>query len=131
MRLLVIGPEEKTLIARVAEHAKAHPYRPGPGVLPPGDDDRFVVTLGTYRAVFSITHGRNGVVARQLSVSVPGTKYPNPAAVFMIAHEFGFTGWDETKPAEPGKDWIAGPHLRDRCAVVAQEIKAEGENHGA
>ena len=123
LRPLIIGPAEKARIAKVAAWAKDHPYKPYPGCKAPGDDNRFVVKLGTYRAVFTITHARDGAVLRQLSVSVPGTKYPHPAAAFMIAHEFGFTGWDEAKPSEPGKDWIAGPHATDKCAVVAQELK--------
>jgi hypothetical protein len=124
MRALIIDDTAKTEIARVKTHAEAHHYTPGAWKVP-GDDPRYVAKLGSYRVVFTITHAGHDVF-RHLSVSVPGNKYPNPAAVFLIAHEFGFTGWDEKVPGDPGPDWVVGPHKHDRCVVVAQDFP-----HGA
>jgi hypothetical protein len=120
MRVLVIDDTAKAEIARVREYAEANPYYQGGPT--PGDNPAYVAKLGDFRAVFTITHAKTGEVLRHLSVSVPGTKLPHPAAAFMIADAFGFTGWDATKPAEPGKDWMFGAHHVERCAVVVQQI---------
>ena len=122
MRPLIIDAHALAEIARVKAHAEAHHYRRGDPT--PGDNPKFVARLSTYRVVFTVTHS-DDMVLRHLSVSVPSTKWPNPAAVFMIAHHFGFTGWDEAKPSEPAKDWLCGMHNREHCIVVAQPIAAD------
>lgn len=104
VRPLVIDDEAKAIAARVIAHAEAHPYHPRPGSTPPGDDPNFVAKLGTYRAVFTITHS-DRMVFRHLSISVPGKGFPNPLAVMLIGELFGFTGI-ETAP--PNKSRTAG-----------------------
>src|SRR5215831_1573268 len=94
LRPLIINDKARAKAAKVLKHAEQNHYRPGPNAKTPGDDDRFVAKLNTYRAVFTFTHS-DGMIWRHLTVSVPGTKFPNPAAAFMIAQLFGFTGWDE------------------------------------
>lgn len=122
MRMLVIDDAARAAAARVLAHAKAHHYRPGPGQTPPGDDNRFVAMLGTYRAVFSFTHSDGGVW-RHLSVSVPGTMFPNPAAVFTIADLFGFGGYDQNDPAKPGAKWMFDAMDAEHCVVVAERVE--------
>lgn len=118
MRALVIDATAKGGIDRVRQYAEGHPYFVGDD--PPGDNDNHTISIGDYRCVFSITRtGHRNL--RHLSVSVPGDKYPHPAAVFMIADEFGFTGWSRENPSNPGADWIVGPNPAERCVVVAQD----------
>lgn len=122
MRPLIIGPQAKVDAARVVAHAEANPYRPGQPT--PGDNPAFVAHFGTYRAVFTITHAE-GLVYRHLSVSVPSRKYPNPAAVFMIADLFGFAGWNEKAPSEPGNGWMLNLNKDEHCVVVAQPVATD------
>ncbi|SRR6266702_204536 len=129
MRPLVIDDTARAIAARVLAHAKAHHYRPGPGQMAPGDDNRFVARLGTYRAVFSFTHSDGGVW-RQLSVSVPSTKFPNPAAVFAIADLFGFSGYDEKVFMKPGPNWMIEVNDAEHCVVVAERV-SDGESAGS
>lgn len=122
MRPLVVDAAAKATAARVLAYAEAHPYRPGGPV--PGDDPNFVARFGTYRAVFTFTHS-NGFVYRHLSVSVPSAKYPNPAAAFMIASLFGFTGWDERTIDRAPPGWIMDVNKAEHCIVLAQECGRE------
>ena len=122
MRPLIIGPEAKAEAARVRAHAEANHYHLGQAT--PGDDPRYVARLGTYRAVFTVTHV-DGLLYRHLSVSVPSKKYPNPAAVFMIADLFGFTGWSPDAPFAHGDEWIMNVHKQEHCVVVAQPIATD------
>lgn len=124
LRPLIINDDTKTKVAKVLEHASNHHYRPGPGVPPPGDDPRFIVKLGSYRAVFSFTYSDDDYLWRHLSISIPGPKYPHPAAVFTIAELFGFTGWDgRTTDKFPGK-WIGQINEREHTVVIAQPVAA-------
>lgn len=118
MRALVIDDAARKGIGLVRTYADAHPYFVGDE--PPGDNPRHTVSIGDYRCVFSITNTGHRKM-RHLSVSVPGDKYPNPAAVYMIANEFGLTGWSADNPSIPGADWIVGPNPAERCVVVAQD----------
>lgn len=122
MRPLIIDDRAKAEVARVHAHAEANPYFPGQAT--PGDNPQFVAKLGTYRVVFTFTHA-DQMVYRDLSVSVPSSKLPNPAAVFMIADLFGLTGWDETRPSDPGKDWLIHHSRIEHCIRVAQPIAAD------
>lgn len=126
LRPLVIDDNAKAKVARVLAHAEQHHYRIDAGGPPPGDDERFVAQLDTYRAVFSFTHAEGGVY-RHMSVSVPGGKFPNPVAVFMIAQLFGFTGYDESKPFEPGPQWGVTTCDHHQAVVVSQPIGADRE----
>jgi hypothetical protein len=118
MRPLLVDDEAKAKVARVVEYAEAHHHIPGEFV--PGDNPNFVTTLDTYRCVFTFTHN-SGKVWRHLSISVPSEKYPNPAAAFMIATLFGFTGWDERTIDVAPKGWGIGIHKHEHCIVLAQE----------
>lgn len=121
MRPLIIGDEEKARAAEIlaySEKPKNH-YRVGKP--PPGDNPHHVLKFQFgYRAVFSYTIDSNSRMMRHLTVSVPGGKYPNVPAVFMIADLFGFTGWDQQRIDTPPPDWFIsmgdlahghGPHI--------------------
>jgi hypothetical protein len=128
LRPLVIGPAEKEAATKVVAYAAAHPYIPGPSAKPPGDDPGHVLHLGTYRAVLSFTHAGDGHVYRNLSISVPGTLWVNPAAAFMIADLLGFTGWDGRTIDRTPEQWIVGLNEAERTIVVAHEAgQAEPE----
>jgi hypothetical protein len=120
MRLLTIDAVAQAKIAHLIEHAEEHHYHAGVDPTP-GDDPAFVIHLDSYRVVFTLTEG-HGKLWRQLSISVPAQgKFPNPAAAFTIAQEFGFTGWD-------GKTWNRLPDnwlgkQEERCIVLAQEVR--------
>ena len=125
LRPLIIDDAAKAKVAAVVAHAEAHPYRPfTPGAKTPGDDDRFVARLGSYRCVFTYTHSDGGVW-RHLSISVPSKKYPNPAAAFAIADMFGFTGWDHKTIDRAPDGWMMDIPKREHCVVLAQPIASE------
>ncbi len=121
MRALVIDDAAKAAAQRVIAHAERHHYEPGRSKWVPGDDDRFVARLGTFRCVFTFTRSR-GRLYRHLSISIPGSKYPNPAAAFMLADLFGFTGWDENEPGCPGDGWGMAINQPDQCVVLVQPV---------
>jgi hypothetical protein len=122
-RPLIIDPATKARVAEVLAYAEKHPYRPGPGIPPPGDDPHFVLPFSHgYRAVFSYTHIK-GKVARHLSISVPTPrKYPNVAAAFTIAQLFGFTGWDEHTIDRSPNGWAMAVNEEEHCVTLVQEI---------
>jgi len=130
MRPLVIDADARAQAQRVLDHATEHHYWPNKTVQSPGDDPRFVAKLGTYRVVFTFTHSK-GIVWRHLSVSVPSQKYPNPAAVFMIAGLFGFTGYDEKQIDKPGPDWAMDVNEGEHCVVIAQPCGHEHERRAS
>lgn len=123
MRALLINDEARAKVAAVIAHAEKHHYMPQPGSPPPGDDERFVAKLGTYRTVFTFTIA-GGVLWRHLSVSVPGKKFPNPVAVFAIADLYGFTGYDASEHymASPPKGWAINISDDEHCVVVGQPV---------
>jgi hypothetical protein len=116
----LIGPEERTKISHVRSYAEENPYYPGADEVP-GSDDNYVCMLGTYRCVFTITRHK-GLVARHLSISVPGEGYPHPESAFTIADEFGFTGWDQKTVDRLPKTWFGSLSKKDHCIVLIQEI---------
>lgn len=126
---LTIDDGARAKVARVLAHAETHPYRPPYGT-PPGDDDRFVARLNDFRAVFSFTYS-GGVIWRHLSISVPGTKYPNPFAVYTIADMFGFTGWDQRTIEPPPAGWAMDMNAQERCIIIAQAVKSEMDKSAA
>lgn len=126
MRLLAIDEGVEARVKEVRRFAgeKENWYRPFAGVdeklRVPGDDERYVVHIEDgYRAVFSITEDPEGRMWRQLSVSVPGGKYPHPVAVWTIAELFGFEGWDGRSEMPP-KGWMfrKDDGAGERCIVV-------------
>lgn len=130
MRPLVIGPDEKKLIAAVMEYARAHPWSPLSGTIP-GHNPRYVCEIPHgFRCCFTITDAPGGKQFRQLSVSVPGERFPAPEAMVMLGDEFGFqrsskSDLDITKCSE--KDgWLV--MQMENCINMAQLI--EGENDG-
>lgn len=119
IRPLVIDDNARAKVASVVSYAMDHPYREGNPV--PGDNPNYVAKLDTYRAVFTFTHHRGGVF-RHLTISVPSSKYANPAAVFTIASLFGFTGWDEKTIDKSPEGWRIDINKKDHCVTVVQEI---------
>lgn len=126
-RFLFIDDLAREKIAQVIAHASNHHYTPGPNAPVPGDDDKFVVQLDTFRCVFSFTQS-DGAVWRHLSISIP-QNYPNPAAAFLIAEEFGFTGWDGKTIDQVPQEWIVDIDKQARCIVLAQPIAANARAH--
>src|SRR5215831_3978359 len=108
MSVLYIDDEVRRAIARMVERARARPVpwelmrqcatddpsfelpldRRPPGLeRPPSEHLR----IGKYRVAFSFEEQPAGIF-RHLSVSVPRAgKTPHPAAVGLLAQEFGFT----------------------------------------
>jgi hypothetical protein len=132
MRVLLIDDEVRRNIKRVVEFSSktenyyridANGKSQGKA---PGLDARHVVRIDTYRCVFSVTSTPISRY-RHLSVGIPEEdKYPNPLAAWMIASEFGFTGWDGKSEAPP-KDWLFDVHKQENCVVVAQLLSATQE----
>lgn len=129
MRALIIDDVARADVVRVLAHAAEHHYRPAPSARPPGDDDGLIANLGTYRCVFSFTHV-DGIIWRHITISVPGKDYASPAAAFMIADLFGFTGYDEKSPSRPGSDWQAGVNEHDHCVAILQPVERESALNG-
>ena len=121
IRPLLIDDEAHSKIAKVLKYAEDYPYDPDIHKTPPDDNEKYVCELGTYRCVFTYTH-LEGNVSRHLSISVPGTKYPNVAAILMIATEFGFTGWDQKNFHELPENWTGLVDKKYRCAIIVQGI---------
>ena len=126
LRPLVIGPEEKQRIAHLADFAsdRNHWFYPTISDWVPGDMPEYTLEIWTYRCVFTWSV-MGKVVGRQLSVSVPAEgKFPNAAAVLMLATEFGLTGWDGEALSPPG-DWAV--HVEQEApipyVVMAQPIE--------
>ena len=126
LRPLTIGPDERQRIAHLVGFARdpAHWFTPALIALKfvPGDHPEYVLTLGTYRCVFTWTAGDKGTIFRQLSVSVPAEgKLPNIYAVFTLATEFGLTGWKMHPDGRtPPVDWMV--HPSEGSVAVAQPI---------
>lgn len=124
MSALLIDDAARARVTEVIAYAMDHPYRPGPGVSPPGDNFRRVVELSSYRAVFSFTEAvAQGVMLRHLSISVPGSAgYPHPIAAYAIAELFGFTGWDGITVMPPPDGWYFSRNEGHRTVIVAQRV---------
>jgi hypothetical protein len=121
MRPLVIDEQAKRLVRRVRDFAE-HPenvYQPERGGPVPGDDPKHVIHLNTYRCVYSITEFK-GKKFRHFSVSVPGRKWPNVAAI--LADLFGFVGWDQETIDRFPPGWLAQMDTHVQAIVLAQEI---------
>ena len=126
IRPLVIDDAARAQAARVVAYAMDHPYYPRPGCAVAGDNPNHVAHLDTYRVVFTFSHDGEGHVFRHMSISVPGTKYPNPVAVFHIAELFGFTGYTPGQPMKPPEDWIIDMNEGERSVHVLQPIGQGG-----
>lgn len=121
LRPLIIDAVARAKIAHLIEHAQEHHYHEGVDPTP-GDDPAFVINLNTYRVVFTFT-AHHGKLYRHLSISVPAEgKYPNAAAAFMIAQEFGFTGWDGRTITRAPEGWMVGMSENEECIVLGQEV---------
>jgi hypothetical protein len=104
LRALVIDDIAKLKAAKIKAYAEAHHYVPGPRATTPGDDPNSWAMFNDYKVVFSITES-DSTVWRDLSMSVPGGKFPHPLAVFSMCELFGFTGWDGKSQDMP-KGWM-------------------------
>lgn len=121
VRALIIDAEARVRISRVLDYAEEHHYHPDTDPIP-GDNEEFVCTLRTFRCVFTYTVMR-GRVWRHLSISIPSKNYPHPLAVFTIATEFGFTGWDGNTCDRIPEGWAARVDKNEHCVTVIQERK--------
>jgi hypothetical protein len=129
MRALVIDDVAKRNVQLVLDYAQKPEryYRIGQDGLqksdPPGNFAEYVAVLpDSYRCVFSYTKDeRDGKLWRHLSISVPGSLYPNPYAAYTIAELFGFTGWDQ-KSSDFPDDWMLDINRVDRCITLLQEV---------
>jgi hypothetical protein len=121
-RPLIIGPPQKSKIQKVLDFARQRENWYDLDGPIPGFDRRFQVVLDTYRCVFSYTKSRQGFY-RHLTVSIPDpTRWPHPAAVWMIADAFGFIGWDEKTIDKAPDGWLVNMNQQEHCIVVAQEV---------
>lgn len=129
MRLLGITDDFKErcdALRRFAEDP-ANWYRYGQTSEVPGNNPNYVLeTAFGYRAVFTITHAPDHQPKpfRHLSISVSGDEYPNPTAVFTIAHYLGFTGavLQKDVAVEPGY-WGIAVDENEHCIVVQQDYE--------
>lgn len=134
MRMLMITPEVRAQIAAAIDRARATPVplavtmamavpdievlrltdrKPEAPGRPPSQS---LVLPGGFRVSFCFEEQPHGMV-RHLSVSVPVPgKFPQPAAVAMIAEEFGFSGF----PPEFGKVWMEEFQPGHMCINVAE-----------
>jgi len=96
MRLLLINDEVKTRVSEVVAFAleRQNVYRPGPTSVIPGNDPRYIVTMGSYRVVFSLTEiPHEGKLYKHLSISIPDKdRFPNPIMINEVIGLFGFEG---------------------------------------
>jgi len=125
MGVLIVSDDLKAEIQRIRDFADKQEnwYTPHKGP-PPGDNPRHTGSNGTFRFVFSITFSKDQTY-RHLSVSTSGPKWPNPAAVFTIAHLFGFTGADASEDGfvmEPAKDWGIKKEDPVQAVIVLQRL---------
>lgn len=125
LRALLIDDKARAKVAQVVRYAESHPYEPtmdapedSPDV--PGDNPHCICYLNSYRCVFSYTKV-HGETFRDLSISVPGDKWPNPFAVWTIAELFGFSGWDQ-QSEQPPQDWMVAKDRILAAVRVAQKI---------
>jgi len=119
LRPLVIDDAAKAEVARVVAWAKDHELDTNNPTFIPGNDPHFVAKLGTYRTVFTFTRAGDALF-RHLSVSVPGEKYPNPVAMWILADLYGFTGWTVELGPKPAVDWDV--QLHEHSVQVLQQI---------
>ncbi len=127
---IVILTEAKKRAAEIAEFASQPDnwYRIGVSPFVPGDRKEYVLKSGDHTAVFTFTMVPLGKVYRHMTVSVPRKgKFPQPLAVWTLAHYFGFTGatvnpYTDTV-AEPAEGWAADTNEEQGCIVVQQEVE--------
>jgi hypothetical protein len=120
---MVIDNEAKKRIAEVLKFAPENIYRPGLSETIPGDDPRHIVRIFKgFRCVYSLTEGPAGNLYRHLTISIDGKDYPNPIAAFMIASEFGFTGWKIEMGDQPAADWMGDANEEEHCITLLQKV---------
>lgn len=134
MRSLLLGADQRQQIQNLCRFAAdpAHWFTQAriAECFVPGDVPEYVLTLQTFRCVFTWTESSTGRMFRQLSVSIPDPmKLPGRVAVFALADAFGLTGWDlERNQGRPPQDWIV--EAGRRSVIVAQLI-SEAEVNAA
>ena len=126
MRPLVISPEVQHAASELVSFASKRENWFDPRVHKwiPGDRPEYTIAFNTYRCCFTYTVGKGEIVFRMVSVSVPGTSYPNPLAVWSIAEMLGFTGGVKVHDTimEPSKEWIVYAEEAVQAIVVAQKL---------
>lgn len=126
VRPLVLDADARQRIAHLAKFAADPdnwftPMRVKLGFVP-GQHPEYVVTISSYRCIFTWTSTEAGFVVRQLSVSVPMPGLlPNVQAVCALSTEFGLTGWDiERDNGAPPDDWQF--QKSERAIAVWQQV---------
>lgn len=108
----------------VKAYASEHIWYPAENA-PAGDDPGYVCYLNSYRCVFTYTRSpENGLIYRQLSVSVPSKLYPTDVAVGVIAEMFGFSGAEQgIKARVADGSWLHHIETKEpHCVVLAEEL---------
>jgi hypothetical protein len=125
-RPLALDYDFKAECARLREFAEKQEnwYVLGKTTVVPGDEPEYSFqTEFGFRVVFTITHApeHKPQPFRHLSISVSGKDYPNPVAVYTIAHHLGFTGATvkDDVATEPGK-WGMAVDDEEHCIVVQE-----------
>jgi hypothetical protein len=143
--MLIISKDNKKHAVRILAHAMKPEnwYRPGPGVIPPGDrgDDYHVNFDGLLSVVFSFSVTMEKIpelgikprdVIRHLSVMSTRSKWL-PPSLHRLHHRFlvWVHRWGELIQAHedvimrPGEDWAIMPHPRERTIVAVQKVPSE------
>lgn len=120
-RVLIIDEKARARVREVLGFSLREENWCEPAISPPlpEDDPRHVASLDTCRCVFNITRTPGGQRFRHLWVSIFGGHYLTPFALYTIAQEFGFTGWDGKNINAP-KDWSIDINRKKGRAVAIQ-----------
>lgn len=142
MSNLIVDPETRRRVASLRAFAEdpEHWYHLDVSDWVPGDLPEYVANVSGFRCVFTWTRdAKVRRVFRHLSVSVDRAqqgKFPHPAALYMLADLFGFTGLDIGASARAGfappGDWSIMIKRDDEIpnAVLAQEVRIEHDGRG-
>lgn len=101
MRVLLIDDAARAKVDKVVAYAMDHPYRPGPGKRPPGDDPEHVVHLDTYRAVFTYTHAQGSMYRHLAMVAMGGSRRPRGNGGMRCSPGAGSSTWIGCGPRSP------------------------------
>ena len=129
-RPLVLDDALKAECGRLREFAEdpKHWYLFGETDFVPGERPGYILmTDFGFRIVFTITHApeHSPKPFRHMTISVSGKNFPNPVAVYTLAHQLGFTGATVKGDVvtEPGP-WALAVDDDDHCIIVQQPYEA-------